>query len=79
MGHMVAAPAAAVGETLASVVRPGKSAAGLTFDGGLSDLTDKQLQTLLGEIDALDAKPNAEPESPVGHIVPVREGEYHES
>jgi len=73
------APVGTVGETLASVVRPVKDAAGLAFDGGLADLTDKQLQSLLGEIDALDAKPSAEPESPVGNIVPVREGEYHES
>ena len=73
------APVAAAGETIASVARPVRSETGLTFDGGLSDLTDQQVKTLLVEIDALDAKPNAEPDSPVGNIVPLREGEYHES
>ena len=50
------------------------AASGLTFDGGVADLTDVQVQTLLGEIDGLDAKPGEEPETNVGHIVPLREG-----
>jgi hypothetical protein len=77
--HVEEAPVAAAGETIASVARPVRSETGLSFDGGLSDLTDQQVKALLVEIDALDAKPNAEPDSPVGHIVPVREGEFHES
>ena len=67
------------GESLAVGPTLGNRASGLTFDGGLADLTDQQVQTLLGEIDALDAKPNAEPENPVGNIVPVREGESNET
>ena len=74
-----ASPAATPGAALVPVAHPAGAAAGLTFDGGLSDLTDQQLQTLLREIDALDAKPNAEPESNVGHIVPVREGAMNEN
>lgn len=57
----------------------GHRPAGLSFDGGPSGLSDQQVQSLLSEIDALDTKPNAEPDSPVGHIVPVREGDYNES
>jgi hypothetical protein len=34
---------------------PGASGPSISFGGGLGDLTDDQLTTLLGEIDALDA------------------------
>ncbi len=63
----------------ASVVVKTGNGEGLTFDGGLSDLTDEQVQTLLREISAIEATPSAEPESHVGHIVPVREGDRNEN
>jgi anti-sigma factor RsiW len=47
---------------------------GLSFGGGLSDLTDDQLDTLLGELGALDAMPSAEPESHLTPIVPPADG-----
>jgi Putative zinc-finger len=46
----------------------------ISFGGGLGDLTDEQLDTLLGEIDALDALPSAEPETHLTPIVPPGEG-----
>lgn len=47
----------------------------LSFGGGLSDLTDDQLKTLLRELDALQATLSAEPEVHATPIVPLREGE----
>ncbi len=47
---------------------PGTSAPSISFGGGLGDLTDDQLNTLLGEIDALDALPTVEPET---HLIPI--------
>ena len=47
---------------------------GVSFGGGLSDLTDDQLNTLLREIDALQATPSAEPDVQATPIVPLHEG-----
>ena len=43
----------------------------LSFGGGLSDLSDAQLKSLLREIDALDGAPSTEPEVHATPIVPV--------
>lgn len=50
------------------------SASGLSFGGGLSDLTDEQLDTLLGELGALDSLPSTEPETHLTPIVPEADG-----
>ena len=47
---------------------------GLSFGGGLSDLTDDQLRILLREIEALQAALSTEPEAHATPIVPLREG-----
>ena len=47
---------------------PKPASASISFGGGLGDLTDEQLDTLLGEIDALDALPTVEPET---HLIPI--------
>ncbi len=44
---------------------------GISFGGGLSDLTDDQLDTLLGELDDLEALPSTEPETHLSPIVPI--------
>ena len=53
----------------------------LSFGGGLSDLSDAQLKSLLREIDSLDGAPSAEPEvhaTPiVPAVVPPHEGGSH--
>jgi hypothetical protein len=46
----------------------------VSFGGGLSDLSDDQLKTLLREIDALPATPTTEPEIHSTAIVPLHEG-----
>lgn len=46
----------------------------LSFGGGLSDLTDDQLKTLLRQLDALEAALSTEPEVHATPIVPLREG-----
>lgn len=45
----------------------------LSFGGGLSDLSDAQLKSLLREIDALDGAPSTEPEVHATPIVPAVE------
>ena len=61
---------------VARVAPPSPKATGksISFGGGLGDLTDEQLDTLLGEIDALDALPSAEPEAHAPTIILPREG-----
>ena len=53
----------------------------LSFGGGLSDLSDDQLKSLLREIDSLDSAPSTEPEvhaTPiVPAVVPSHEGGNH--
>lgn len=49
---------------------------GVTFGGGLADLSDDELQTLLREIESLDATLQAEPESQTTPMVVPREGGY---
>ena len=53
----------------------------LSFGGGLSDLSDAQLKSLLREIDSLDGAPSTEPEvhaTPiVPAVVPSHEGATH--
>jgi anti-sigma factor RsiW len=56
---------------------PGPRAGSLSFGGGLSDLTDDQLDTLLGELDTLDALPSAEPEPTLTPIVPPADGGHN--
>ena len=40
----------------------------MSFGGGLSDLSDDQLDALMAELDGLDALPSAEPET---HLTPI--------
>jgi len=47
---------------------------GLSFGGGLSDLTDEQLKALLLEIDGIQATPSVEPEVRTTPILPPRDG-----
>ena len=54
-----------------------KPRSGISFGGGISDLTDDQLNTLLGELDALQALPSAEPESHLSPIVPLADGGHN--
>ncbi|MFI5232823.1 MAG: zf-HC2 domain-containing protein [Gemmatimonadales bacterium] len=46
----------------------------MSFGGGLSDLSDEQLDTLLGELDDLDALPSVEPETHLTPILPPADG-----
>jgi len=57
-----------------SAVAPQPGRSSISFGGGLSDLSDDQLDTLLGELDSLDALPSAEPESQTSPIVPPADG-----
>ena len=61
-------------ESLTRVARGG--AAALSFGGGLSDLTDEALQTLLRELESLDATLKAEPDTVTTPIISLREGGY---
>lgn len=68
---------AAPAPSRAIAVAPAGNGSGLSFGGGLSDLTDDQLDTLLSELGALDALPSAEPEThltPITPIVPPADG-----
>jgi anti-sigma factor RsiW len=56
---------------------PKPRASGISFGGGISDLTDDQLNTLLGELDALQALPSAEPETHLSPIVPLADGGHN--
>jgi anti-sigma factor RsiW len=52
--------------------KPAPSSAGeLSFGGGLSDLSDDQLKSLLREIDTLESAPSSEPEDHATPIVPT--------
>ena len=66
----VSSPARGSGSTASKAGNP----TGLSFGGGLSDLTDDQLDTLLGELGALDSLPSAEPETHLTPIVPEADG-----
>jgi anti-sigma factor RsiW len=66
-------PAAARGREVAVT----RHEEGVSFGGGMSDLTDDQLKTLLREIDALPATPNTEPEVHTTAIAPFYDGENH--
>jgi len=55
-----------------AAVAPGRQA--ISFGGGLSDLSDDQLDTLLGELDGLDALPSVEPETHLTPILPPGDG-----
>jgi hypothetical protein len=46
----------------------------MSFGGGLSDLSDDELDTLLSELDGLDALPSVEPETHVTPILPPNDG-----
>jgi len=50
---------------------PKQRTATMSFGGGLSDLSDAQLDALMSELDALDAIPSAEPETHLTPIVPM--------
>jgi hypothetical protein len=56
------------------VAAPKPTAASISFGGGLGDLTDEQLDMLLGELDTLDALPSAEPETHLSPIIPPDDG-----
>ena len=66
-------PARAMATATASRTR----AKGMSFGGGLSDLTDEQLDALLAELDALDSLPSAEPETHLTPIVPLADGGHN--
>jgi anti-sigma factor RsiW len=76
-----AALAAATPPQAAPISTPAASSsrrgAGITFGGGLSDLSDDQLAALLSELDTLDALPTAEPESHLSPIVPEADGGHN--
>ena len=46
----------------------------MSFGGGLSDLSDDELDTLLSELDGLDALPSTEPETHLTPILPPGDG-----
>ena len=76
--EIIAAAPTASPEAVAAPIQSGSMAAssathatGISFGGGLSDLTDDQLDTLLGELDNLEALPSAEPETHLSPIVPI--------
>lgn len=46
----------------------------ISFGGGLSDLSDDQLDALMSELDGLDALPSAEPETHLTPILPPADG-----
>lgn len=79
---LVASPAVpraagAAGKPVATSARP---TATISFGGGLSDLSDDQLDALLGELDALDSIPSTEPETHLTPIVPLTPqagGDHH--
>ncbi|HEY3286755.1 MAG TPA: zf-HC2 domain-containing protein [Gemmatimonadaceae bacterium] len=58
-----------------STVSPAAGAAGdgITFGGGLSDLTLEELQTLLGQMDSVRSLPSTDPES-VTPVIAMNEG-----
>ncbi len=49
----------------------------ISFGGGLGDLSDDQLATLLGELDSLQALPSAEPESHLNTVIPPDTGGHN--
>jgi len=55
----------------APVASPKQRTATMSFGGGLSDLSDEQLDALMSELDALDSIPSAEPETHLTPIVPM--------
>src|ERR1035437_8023103 len=72
-GPAIDSPVRAIAPAVADRTR----AQGISFGGGISDLTAEQLDTLLGELDALDSLPGAEPESPLTPIVPMADGGHN--
>lgn len=60
------APASSAQPAVAQTPSTDTRARGLSLGGGLSDLGDAQLQSLLGDLDKLEAAPVAEPESMTG-------------
>ncbi len=65
-------PAAAVQQPKSTpVASPQHRTATMSFGGGLSDLSDAQLDALMSELDALDSIPSAEPETHLTPIVPM--------
>ena len=63
-----------VPETTASVApAPGQPEDGITFGGGLSDLSLDDLQSLLGQLDSVKTLPSTNPES-MTPIIALKEG-----
>lgn len=62
--------------TASATVAPALAASrpAMSFGGGLSDLTDDQLDTLLSELDGIEALPTAEPETHLTPILPPGDG-----
>ena len=77
----VAAPVTPTVDSTANVTAPAPAPVpvearrpAMSFGGGLSDLSDEQLDTLLGELDGLDALPSTEPETHLTPILPPADG-----
>jgi anti-sigma factor RsiW len=73
-----APPKAAVVDSPVRVSSPvvtSKPRDGISFGGGISDLSDDQLNTLLNELDGMQALPSAEPEAHLTPIVPMAGGD----
>ena len=60
LSHIAVAPAPA--KVVALVENAGKSTSGLSLTGGVQDLSDAQLESLVKGLDNVDALPSSEPE-----------------
>ncbi len=76
-----AQPAPAAVDSPVNTLPPAASAAtaalrhpSMSFGGGISDLSDEQLDALMAELDGLDALPSAEPETHLTPILPPADG-----
>ncbi len=76
----VAAPIATAATTNAPAASSKHRGTTISFGGGLSDLSDAQLDALMSELDALDSIPSAEPEThltPIVPMIPQADGGHH--
>ncbi len=74
---VAAAPSTAVTPATATTGAQAVHAKGISFGGGLGDLSDDQLSALLAELDTIEALPSAEPESHLSPIVPEADGGHN--
>ncbi|HEY5491670.1 MAG TPA: zf-HC2 domain-containing protein [Gemmatimonadaceae bacterium] len=70
--HVADSSSVVVPETTAAVL-PAQSEDGITFGGGLSDLSLDDLQSLLGQLDSVKTLPSTNPES-MTPIISLKEG-----